>query len=247
MNGLPRPDRIGLGFAFLVAAAYFLLGAPWLLAIGAGVLVYGLKAAVDHPVWRWQRTPPPLPGSAEAHWLARAELALSSIERLRRSARSEVIATRCDGIAMQAELSVGALRRLTYQAGVVSGISRSSEIAELRVAEDSTRRQLGSAAGPLRDELERTAASLSARRDAAERLDATRRALHERIESSALGLEGVVARLAEIVAISDESSRGTPVNELVSELETLRTALAETEELGRRSVRALSAPIDEGR
>ena len=248
MDARSRLDRRGLGLALLVAVAYLALGSPLPLAIGAASLAYAVKAALDLPVWRRQRrTPPPLPGTPEALWLERAELALSSIEQLRRSARSEAVAQRCAGIRVQAEVSVAALRRLTYQAGVVSGIARSSEVAELRAAEERARAQLLRTPEPGRDELQRAVASLAARRAAAERLHATKRDLDARVESSALELEGVVARLAEIVAISDDGSRTTPINELVSELESLSSALAETEELGRRSVYALTAPVDEGR
>lgn len=188
-----------------VAAAYMLLGAAWVLAIGAGLLVYALKATLDLP-WRayGKRLPEPEFGSPEALWLKRARLALQSIEALGRSARSEGIAKRCAAIALQADASVATLRRLTYQASVVAGLP------------------------------------------ATERLDATRLELNARIEGSVLGLEGLVARLAEIVALSESGADVASVDELAFELDTLRTALVETEELGRRSVHALTGPIERG-
>jgi len=131
--------------------------------------------------------------------------AARSIDReLRRSARSESIAQRCAAIAVQAESSVATLRRLAYQASVVSGLARSRPVSE--------------------------------------RLDSTRRELHGRMEESVLGLEGLVARLAEIVALSEASADVASVDDLALELDSLRSALVETEELGRRSVHALTAP-----
>ena len=219
-----RIDRAGLTLGLIVASAYFFLGAVWPLALGAGVLVYVLKVTLDLP-WRpyRRRVPAPDAGSPESLWLDRAAQALRSIKELRRSARSESMAPRCAGIAVQAEASVATLRRLAYQASVVSRLSRSREIT-------------GAA----------SVYSLTTSRAGAERLESTRRELHERIEGSVLGLEGLVARLAEIVALSEAGADVASVDDLAFELDNLRTALVETEELGRRSVHALIAPIEKG-
>jgi len=147
-------------------------------------------------------------GSPEAMWLDRAGRALMSIRDLRRSARSESIAQRCAAIAVQAEASVATLKRLAYQASVVSALARSG-----------------------------------ARTD---RLESTRLELQTRIEGSVLGLEGLVARLAEIVALSEASPDVASVDDLAFELDTLRAAMVETEELGRTSFHALTAPIERG-
>ncbi|HJW48787.1 MAG TPA: hypothetical protein VJ726_05170 [Candidatus Limnocylindria bacterium] len=202
-------DSSGLVLGAVVAAAYFLLGAAWPLALGAGLLVFLLKVTLDRP-WRAYRRPLPAPevGSPEAMWLDRAGRALMSIKELRRSARSESIAQRCAAIAVQAEASVATLRRLAYQASVVSGLSRSG-----------------------------------ARTD---RLENTRVELQSRIEGSVLGLEGLVARLAEIVALSEATPDVASVDELAFELDTLRAAMVETEELGRTSVHSLTGSIERG-
>jgi len=204
-----RIDSSGLLLGLAVAVAYMFLGAAWPLALGAGLLVYLLKLTLDLP-WRpyRRRLPAPEFGSPEAMWLERAGRALMSIKELRRSARSESIAQRCGAIAVQAEASVATLRRLAYQASVVSGLARSG-----------------------------------ARTD---RLENTRLELQARIEGSVLGLEGLVARLAEIVALSEAGADVASVDDLAFELDTLRAALVETEELGRTSVHSLTAPIERG-
>jgi hypothetical protein len=204
-----RIDRAGLAMGIAVAAAYMFLGAAWILALGAGLLVYALKVTLDLP-WRSYRSPGPPPeiGSPEAMWLDRAGRALMSIKDLRRSARSESIGQRCAAIAIQAEASVATLRRLAYQASVVSGLTRSG-----------------------------------ARTD---RLENTRLELQGRIERSVLGLEGLVARLAEIVALSEASPDAASVDDLAFELETLRAAMVETDELGRTSVQSLTGSIERG-
>ncbi|MEP6694777.1 MAG: hypothetical protein ABJB39_09045 [Chloroflexota bacterium] len=207
-----------------VGIAYLFLGAAWPLALGAGVLVYTLKLALELP-WRpyQRRLPAPDPGSPEAFWLQRAANAVRSIKELRRSARSESIADRCAAIAIQAEASVGTLQRLVYQASVVSGIARSRDVTGAQIFY-----------------------AQSARNEAAERLESTRRELHERIEASVLGLEGLVARLAQIVALSEAGGEVASMDELAFELDSLRAALVETEELGRSSMHALSGPNEKG-
>jgi len=203
-----RIDNSGLVLGLAVAAAYFFLGAAWPLALGTGLLVYLLKLTLDLPWHTYRRAlPAPEMGSPEAFWLERAGRALMSIKELRRSARSESIAQRCAAIAIQAEASVATLRRLAYQASVVSGLTRSG-----------------------------------ARTD---RLETTRLELHSRIEGSVLGLEGLVARLAEIVALSEAGPDVASVDDLAFELDNLRAAMVETEEIG-RSVHSLTAPIERG-
>jgi hypothetical protein len=204
-----RLDRAGLALGLAVTMAYIFLGAAWPLALGAGLLVYLLKLTLDLP-WRpyRRRLPAPDAGSPEAFWLERAGRALTSIRELRRSARSESIAQRCAAIAIQAEASVATLRRLAYQASVVSSLARSGASTD--------------------------------------RLENTRLGLNARIEASVLGLEGLVARLAEIVALSEAGPDVASVDDLAFELDTLRAALVETEELGRTSVHSLTAPIERG-
>ena len=250
MNNNLRIDRRGLVVGGLAAVAYLLLGAAWPLALGVFALVYTLNEIFARPNWRIaipSQTPAPMPGTTEAAWLERAEFAAASIDRLRRTARSTAIAQRCEGIAVQARLSVAALRRLTYQAGVVSGITRSPEIEELRANEHRLRLQRRELSGPQLAELDHTIASLIARRESAERLEATHRDLERRIEASALGLEGVVARVAEIVALTDDNTRATPLEELVDELDSLRDALVAADDLVPRPDYALISNEEEGR
>ena len=213
-------DRSAFVLALLVGLAYLALGSSLVLAVPAAALVYTLKVTLDLPVWRRRRTPPPLAGSTEALWLARAELAVGSIRELRRSAHSEAVSQRCAAVAMQADLSLSALRRLAYQASVISALTHSHDISG-------------------------AVTSVAARQETSSRLDSTRREQQSRIEHSVLGLEGVVARLAEIVAISDSGTSDVPVEDLVYELDALRGALADTEAIGRTSLQALADPNDE--
>jgi exonuclease VII small subunit len=98
----------------------------------------------------------------------------------------------------------------------------------------------------VRTELTRSLESVREQIDIARRLDRSLTQIVARIESGALGLERLVAQLAEILALSEagEPDRGAAgLDQLADELEGLRAGLAETEQLSRR---ALSASGREG-
>ena len=232
------PDRATVALAAAVGAAYLFLGAPLLLALLTAFLVCFARGLLEAAL-SFRRTPRPIPGTPEALLVARAEAAVAAIRRLRASAGSGAIAYRCTVIAKQAADAVVILRRLAYQSGLVSRLAGSTDVAELRRTDASLRHQLGVLSeGPARQQNEYALRSLSARLEAGERLEATQRELLGRIEAAALGLEGLVARVAEIVALSEFGSglAGPRVDELASELDTLRAALVETEDLGRHAL-----------
>ena len=240
------PDRATLALAVAVGGAYLFLGAPLPLAILTAILVCVVRGLLE-AVLSYRRTPRPIPGSPEALWVIRAEAAVAAIRRLRASAGSGAVAYRCTVIAKQAADAVVILRHLAYQSGLVSRLAGSTDLAELRRTDASLRHQLGVLSdGPARQQNEYALRSLTARIEAGERLEATQRELVGRIEAGALGLEGLVARVAEIVALSELGSgvAAPQVDELAAQLDTLRAALVETEDLGRH---ALSDQTEIGR
>jgi hypothetical protein len=232
------PDRATLALAVAVGAAYLFLGAPLPLAILTVVLVCVVRGLLEAAL-SYRRTPRPIRGTPEALWVIRAEAAVAAIRRLRASAGSGAVAYRCTVIAKQAADAVVILRRLAYQSGLVSRLAGTTDLAELRRTDASLRHQLGVLGeGPARQQNAYALRSLTARIEAGERLEATQRELVGRIEAAALGLEGLVARVAEIVALSELGSgvAAPQVDELAAELDTLRAALVETEDLGRHAL-----------
>jgi len=240
------PDRATLALAVAVGGAYLFLGAPLLLAIVTALLVCFVRGLLEAAL-AYRRSPRPLPGTPEALWVFRAEAAVAAIRRLRASAGSGAVAYRCSVIAKQAADAVVILRRLAYQSGLVSRLAGGTDLVELRRTDASLRHQIGALSdGPARQQNEYALRSLAARIEAGERLEATQRELVGRIEAAALGLEGLVARVAEIVALSEFGSgiAAPQVDELAAELDTLRAALVETENFGRH---ALSDRTEMGR
>ena len=232
------PDRATLVLAVAVGAAYLYLGAPLPLALVTALLVCFARGLLEAAL-SYRRTLRPARGTPEAMLIARAEAAVVSIRRLRASAGSGAVAYRCTVIAGQADGAVAILRRLAYQAGVVSRLEARTDLAELRRTDASLRHQLGVLdEGPAHQQTEYALRSLTAVLAAAERLETTRRELFGRIEAATLGLEGLVARVAEVVALSDfgSSVAGSGVDELAAEVDTLRAALIETEDIGRHAL-----------
>jgi hypothetical protein len=243
------PDRATLALALAVGGAYFYLGAPLPLALLTGVLVCFVRGLLEAAL-SYRRTPRPIPGTPEALWVFRAEAAVAAIRRLRASAGSGAIAYRCSVIAKQAADAVVILRRLAYQSGLVSRLAETTDLSELRRTDASLRHQISALdEGPARQQNEYALRSLTARLEAGERLEATQRELVGRIEAAALGLEGLVARVAEIVALSEFGSgiAAPQVDELAAELDTLRAALVETEDLGRHALNDRTAMKQIGR
>ena len=232
------PDRATLALAIAVGAAYLFLGASAPLALITSFLVVFARGLLEAAL-SYRRAPRLAPGTPEALWIARAEGAVASIRRLSASAGRGAVAERCAVIAGQAAEAVVILRRLAYQSAVVSRLAGSTDLAELRRTDASLRHQLTVLdEGPARRQNENALRSLTARLEAGERLEETQNELMGRIEGAALGLEGLVARVADIVARSELGSGVTAprVDDLASELDTLRTALIETEDFGRHAL-----------
>ena len=98
----------------------------------------------------------------------------------------------------------------------------------------------GLPAGPLRDERERALRAVRDQLDVSARLAGVRETLLARMESAVLRLEGLVARLGELLALHATTSgadlTATRVAELTSDLEGMRAGLAEAEQLSRRTL-----------
>jgi len=89
----------------------------------------------------------------------------------------------------------------------------------------------------LRAERQRSLDSVEQQLAVAERLSGARDMILARMQATALGLEGLVARTAELLALGASAGVDTTADriaELTGELDGLRAGLAEAEELSRR-------------
>jgi hypothetical protein len=83
--------------------------------------------------------------------------------------------------------------------------------------------------------------------DVGQRLREAREMLLARMQSAVLGMEGLVARMAELVALHATTVGGAPltaarVAELTNDLEGLRDGLAEAERLSRSALSGGEVP-----
>jgi hypothetical protein len=242
----------GLAWALLGAAAT----APVALAAGAGVgaVVYGAKVLTglltggseperrdDEPL------PRPSKSSAAGTWFERAERAVRSLDRLAATAQQGAAG---EAVRAAAEDAHGALRELARIGAQVAAVEAAEARVDAHGLEEEAERldsRARSAASPeLAAEVSRAAAAVRDRLAVARRLDEARDTLVARMEATALGLEGLVARLAEVLALTATTggvdTTAQDVAELTAELDGLRAGLAESEALSRRALAAAPPP-----
>jgi hypothetical protein len=237
----------GLGAA--VAAALgpgLLVGLP----IGAGIAagVYGVRVGIGAltdrapAATRTPGLPTPPRGSAAEGWLRRADAALLTVRQQVQASPGQT-----DDVDDQAAAVVADLRRLAGQVTVVDQALAGIDAGRLGQRAAQLRQEAATSTGALHDEKQRAVRAAEDQIGVFERLVEVRQTQLARMESAVLGLEGLAARLAELVALRLTSGSGdtTPVRlaELAGDLDGLRAGLAETEELSRRLL-AASAPED---
>jgi len=204
--------------------------------------VYGVKVATGMLA---QRTGPesgpgelprPERGSPADIWQTRALHAIRDLHELAHSQPDAPALLRSvDDGAQQTEDQV---RRLAGQAAAVT--QALYRIPTPRLTDERSRLAAAvDTAGPeeLREEHRRSLRSVEEQLAVAERLASARDTLLARLESTALGLEGLVARATEVIALSASAGGSTAsdgIAGLATELDGLRAGLAETEELSRR-------------
>jgi hypothetical protein len=221
---------------------------PVALPVGLGVaaVVYGVKVGAGLLTRDRDRPPvdpapelrPPRRGSIAEQWLVRAQQADRSLAELARSpgsaaAREQLVPVR-DGVAE----ALTTMRRL---AGQVTAVEDAADrIQPGRLAVDRDRLAAGVAAATterVRAERQRALDSVTEQLQVAERLAGARDELLARMQATAVTLEGLVARTAEVLAMS--VSGGVDATEhrladLAADLDGLRSGVAEAEAVSRR-------------
>jgi hypothetical protein len=223
---------------------------PAAIAIGAAVL--GVKIAVGAANRAPRRDPhdrrlPVLTRTPEAAWLARAGKAQRTFGDIARSARGGPIAERVVSFGDEVAQAMGALERLAGQASTIRTAMARMDPKALAWERDRLSRAAGSREDPrILAERERALGSVHAQLETYGRLTTTLATLLARLESGTLAIEGLVARLAEVVALAETSTavadEVAQVDELAMELEGLRAGLVEAESVTTRAMQGLTAP-----
>ncbi|PZS27481.1 MAG: hypothetical protein DLM59_16405, partial [Pseudonocardiales bacterium] len=138
-----------------------------------------------------------------------------------------------------------ALRRLAAQATAVEDAQHRIDVPRL-VADRARIVAVGSSSEQLQAEQQRSLDAIEQQLEVASRLDEARNILLAKMQSTVIGLEGLVARLAEVLALSAtaggiDTAHGQ-ISDLNGELDGLRSGLAETEEISRKALGPQQSP-----
>ena len=183
----------------------------------------------------------PLPeeGSAEGRLLRRGQAAAVALGELADSLPSGLLMDRSDAIRTQASAALGTLSELGRQSAAVTRLLQRLGKIGGRQERDAVQRRLAKAEGPQKDDLRRTLGAHETRAQVRRDLAATRTALRARMECLTFGLEGLVARLAELVALAQSGllpPSDDRIDQLTLELEGMRHGLLQAGDLGRLAI-----------
>ena len=221
-------DPWGLRVAGLAGGMAWAVMATPVVGLGVGAAVLGVKVVTGLLTGGERERPAtvrPVVGSAAAHWLGRAEQAVREVDELQ-----------VPGVAYEAQDTLAAVERLASQSRALDRALARVDLPGLD--QEASRLSVQALVpGPAQGEVQRSAAAVADRVAVRDRLRSAHEAVLARMQSGALGLEGVVARLAEVAAMShstgvDHDASGQ-VAELALEVEGLRVGLVEVEALSR--------------
>lgn len=242
--------------AGLAGGMAFAVGAFPPVAAGVGVVVLASKVLAGaftrsgqrRQNRRKERRLPVITRTPEAAWLARAEAAGESFGDVARSAREGPVGERVRSFGEQVDDALASLQRLAGQVSAVRLAMSRIDPRRLQYERDRLSADASSGVDPaVLAERQRSMASVQTQLDTYQRLAIAIATLLARLESGTLAIESLVARLSEVVALSETTGVGadlTQVDELAQELEGLRAGLVETEGVTRRAMEGL-APLPE--
>jgi hypothetical protein len=233
----------GLLFATTSAGVAWAVQLPVAAALGVGLAVLAARAGVavatrePEPERREARVLDVTPGSAEAGWLQRAEHAADGFGSLSASLDAGPLAHRVADMEPVIRETLSTLRRL---AGRASATGKALSRVDLDAVARERRRltaELRSAREEVRGDLEQALSAVQAQADVHARLSGARDKLLAQLQSGALGLDSLVARVAELTAAATDVAVDTSaVRELSDQLEGIRQGVLETDQATRKSL-----------
>lgn len=235
-------DPWGPLVAGVVGGLAWAVGTPVVAAVAVGAVVYGVKTAVGAAMGPGgdgsAPTLRPHPGSPAALWLRRGESAVRALDDMARSEGTTPADAATSRAAEEAEQVLASMRRLAGHVVTVGEALGRSDAPGLD-AEAARLRAIATSA-PGDDSAQRSAAAVADRVAVRDRLRGARADLEGRLQSSALGLEGLVARVAEVRArsatLGDVDGTTDSLASLTTEIEGLRRALSDVDEVAQRAL-----------
>jgi len=234
----------GLFLAAGTAGVAWAVQLPLGIAAGVGVVVLlaraGVAAAGNKGV---PATKPPKaievdPQSAEGVWCARAAAAAAGFAQAGGALEDGPLAERVAEMKPGVDETIETLRRLAGRATTAAKALGHIDRSALAVEKSRLRRSIASADADVHADLDQALASIQEQEDVHARLTSSRTKLLARLQSGALGLEALVARVVELSALEDagpDAASGT-VADLGDQLEGIRRGVLETDEATRRAL-----------
>jgi len=237
---LADPWTVGAGL-FVGALATAGLGLPVALGVAAAAGSYAVGTLVKAVSGRPDAGPPPPaqvvlppPGTDARILYERARSAVGDLADIAAAQDPGPLREQAATVADQARDTVDGIARIAGQTVVLRQALARVDVAQAQ--RDLQRLQQTTGSGR-----EESLAAVRSQLAVAERLEAVWREAHDRLLSSALGLESLVASLAEVVAMSSGTGgvdAGGRIRSLSDSLAGLRAGVAEAEEASRRALSA---------
>jgi uncharacterized protein YoxC len=233
----------GLLLAATSAGVAWAVQLPVVAVVGVGAAVLVARAGValvgreKTPELRQAKVLDVERGSVEESWLRRAESAVDGFVSLSESLESGPLADRVADMEPVVRETVETLRRLAGRASATGKALSRVDADAVATERLRLQRALKTADDNVRPELEQALSSVQEQADVHERLSGARNKLLAQLQSGALGLDSLVARVAELTAATSDLTVDTgTVRELSDQLEGIRRGVVETEEATRRSL-----------
>ncbi|MGH2771588.1 MAG: hypothetical protein ACRDIU_00370 [Actinomycetota bacterium] len=245
-------DPWALVAAGLAGGFAWAVGVPVAAAVGIGGIVLGVKAAAGAIINRGSAsTGPESSDRRVGRWIRRAESAVASLGKMATDLGAGPLGERAKSIAGKATTVVETMRRLSRQVGSVDAALKKINAAALAAEEQRLAADVDAAgSAELRSEVGRSLDSVRKQLEVHQRLGNARATLMAKMESGTLGLEALVAGLAEISALKETGVSAMEgehrAEALADEIEGLRAGLVETEELSRRALSAFASDAPSG-
>ena len=232
----------GLGWAVL-AAPLGPAAVPVGLAIGAVVLgskvaVGALRSPAAHDAQQRDRLPEASPHSPQGQFVARARAAARQIHGLADRPADPGLRAEVTQVDREAGTVVDALRELAGRVTLVDSALQAADPGQVDGERRRLEQLLAAETDPqMRVERQRVLDSVSAQAESLARLVRLREKLLTRAQTAASDLEGLAARTGELVAVGTSAYDGDPAGQILADLtmslESVRTGLAEAEEVSR--------------
>ena len=211
------------------------------LGVGVGVLAAWAGVAVatreKEPSPREARILDVAAGSSEENWLRRAEGAADGFASLSESLDAGPLADRVADMEPVVQDTLATLRRLAGRASATGKALSRVDLEAVTRERHRLEQSMGSAREEVRGDLEQALTAVQAQEDVHARLSGARDKLLAQLQSGALGLDSLVARVAELTAATTDVAVDTgAVRELSDQLEGIRQGVLETEQATRKSL-----------